>query len=569
MINPFIRLNRFKLLLAYFVAGVLSSAAPTTADVLYLRKSPDLGNVIAGLEAELAPAPIFENERGKFFYGKVLAYRPGTHARPPDDASFDHVLFLAHGRKGANPSRKPVEISLRDIGQLVHEYDAPSDFVFQFSNRHELLGVPFGAPSHRASLFRIFSPRDPRAMSGNSDAEISGSVREGTLTRFLISGPPSMDEMPMAGWSIHAPDYLFPGLFSGDNKGDRFAEMWPNGTRALLLAMARAREYPEFDQEVGGMAREAAGFMCSMALSDQGTSIAPELQIRARRAKLIGTGCFRDVVLALKVSSEYFGTRFASSRDGADIMPVSVSNYVLAAVDLLLSEPLFSRYIDPTPPLHDGVVYSTGGPHFRDDSIFIVQALADLAGGFSEAGQSSEVRQAAERALERMIAPGPNETAEERRENELSRRNFRAQIIGWADKYALSSEEVSDHPLNPRANSWLMGFYCRVGWGNRLDISAFARSRMGMAASYLRDTDRGAPDAELAALAERNIRQVGLMQRTALSGGREGLFLREMIENQIAEIRQSGRPENKKFIQIYDGYMGEELNCDGYQPEQR
>lgn len=566
MINQPVRLTCMQVFLACFVAGALASATPTKADVLYLRKSPDLEEVVARLTEELSPAPLLEIERGKFFYGTVLAYRRGTHGNWQDKDSHDSILFLAHGRGGANPSRNPAEISVSVIDWLVHEYDAPNDFVFHFSNRHELLDTPFGSPLHRASLFRIFNPLDPRAMPGNSDADVEGAVDEGTVTRVLMSGPPTMEEMPMASWSMHAPDFLFPGHYADSDETGRFAHVWPHGTSALLLAMARASEYPAFDQEVGKMAREAAGLMCSMALRDSDVPISPAMQIRARRAWFYGTKCFSDITMALEINREGFGYINASPRTGIVVMPVSLSNYVLAAIDLIESQPFFSRYINPAQSLHDGQVYSPSRSNFRGDSGYIIHALADLAGGFSEASQSPDVRRAAERALVRMITPGPDETREERRKNELSRRNFRAQIMGWADKYVTSAGESSNRPLDPRAENWLMSLYCRVGWGNHLDITAFARGRIGMATAYLSDFDGGAPRPELAADGERYIRQVGLMQRTALSGGRTGMFLREAIENEVTLIRAHESTENKRFIRIYDDYMSEELNCDGYQP---
>ncbi|GMR14902.1 MAG: hypothetical protein BMS9Abin30_0514 [Gammaproteobacteria bacterium] len=568
MLKQPIWLMHARMLFLCFIIAALSSVTPARADVLYLNDSLDSEEVIRNLKAELAPAPLFENKRGKFFYGKVLSYRRGTHNRPPDDTSFDRVLFQAHGRKGARPSRNPVEIPVSVIDWLVHEYDGPNDFVFQFSDRHELLKTPFGSPLHRASLFRLFSPQDPQAMPGKSEVEIPGTVREGTLTRFLISGPPSMNEMPMASWSMHAPDFLFPGHYAGDNEGLRFNELWPNGTRALLLAMARAREYPAFDQEVGKMAREAAGLLCSMALQDKDVPLSPGIQIRARRAMNSGLKCFRDIASTLQLTREGFNTITREEFTGGDVMPVSISNYMLAAIDLIESKEFFSRYINPVQPSQDGVVYFPSNPSpFGLDSGEIVRALANLAGGFSEASQSPEVRRTAEGALVRMIAPGPDESREQRREMELSRRNFRAQIMRWSEKYVTTPGEPGDRPPNPRAENWLMGLYCHVGWGNHLDISAFAKQRINRARSYLKDFEGGGARPELAADAERYIRQVGLMQRTALSGGRMGMFLRESIENQIAEIRESRRPENKTFIQIYDGYMAEELNCEGYQAE--
>lgn len=371
-------------LLACLAAGFLATAQAVRADALYLlQQSPNSDQFVARLKRELAPAPLFESERGNFFYGTVLAYRRGTHKDWQDKGSHDSILFLAHGKKGARQSRKPVEISLSNIRGLTHEYDAPIDFVFHFSNRHELLGLPFGSPIHRASLFRIFTPLDPRAMPGNSDADVQGAIDEGTLTRVLISGPPTMDEMPLAHWNNHAPDFLFPGHYADSDVSGRFATVWPNGTAALLLAMSRAREYPAFDQEVGKMAREAAGLMCSMALRDKDIPILPNMQIRAQRAWLYGIQCFSDLTMALKMGRkrlEYIDTIYLA---GISVMPVSLSNYVLAAIDLIESEPFFSRYINPAPVLDDRTV---GGPDLScidigiDDDIIIFGPMADFIG---------------------------------------------------------------------------------------------------------------------------------------------------------------------------------------------
>ena len=502
--------------------------------------SPSLSKQIAdsirdrnkAIKEALAPAPMFRTKTGFYFQGTVVEYLRGLHMDPKDPASSDQIVFRAYGRNGGQKSRKTARISTRYIRRIIHDYDTTKDFVWRFSNRHELLNEPFGSKRHRQSIYALFDSDGEMGLSGGERFPFGRELKEGLFTRFLVEGlPPIGEQLKRLLWNMSAP-YSFMGPVQGVNR----AIMWfPLRPTDLFTAMARARVYDIAEPGIAKLARHGASILCTMALADPEIASGARRSI-AQRAQLIGEGCYQTVV-------ETLWATYKARKDRVGALPVKPLVLQEVVLEFVLSEDVFRNFLNSSYTNRDGKNRPrTDGLISRSHDL--TQILAAIGGG-RHIDHTGTVRQKlATAALERMITTVPGKSAEEREYNELQSRTFRKILIN--DGGGRPSGRVLPADSFKR-RAWVYAMFCRVGWGHSDDIIPIAEQALDIAQHLIYRDERGkvVPSEQLHASEKPkialNLRLIAMILKSARRGDRHENLLLDAIEKKLDKLRESAR----------------------------
>src|SRR5690606_12617693 len=94
--------------------------------------------------------------------------------------------------------------------RISQHIDTAFDLQRLFSNRHELMAMPFGSEAHRAALFSVLDPDGSLGLSSEPSAADLRGVEEGALMRFASAGALSQRErMDLGVMDPAAPLLLF------------------------------------------------------------------------------------------------------------------------------------------------------------------------------------------------------------------------------------------------------------------------------------------------------------------------------------------------------------------------
>jgi hypothetical protein len=474
---------------------------------------------------------------GKWYYGIVRDYHVGPRSGDPTDINnHDAIVFQPLHQDGSPSRENDLVISASLLKFIFHAFDSNDDFKWQFSNRHELLGVPFGSERHRTSIFALFDPDGMMGLGTGEDFSWREPVVEGQLTKIITEGLPSMESMMQRSmWTLKDPTE-FPLPTMQLNQVSK-------ATVDLVLAMARAGQYPQVSSSIADQARAGLSLLCSFVLADPEFA-AGSLRDAAFRAQQQGLGCHWGLQIFLKSDVDMNETMVGSPQY-FDILPVEPSRYREIVLEFMASDDVFKWFstFDSTDRGAQWRVFPDGV--MPDDPVSYGQiALAEIAYGDRAEDVGTRRQELALQALRRMMAKDPEDDAATQAQYELDRRTYRIGLMNWAgqnEQFGFSYH-VSDKSL------WVYEQFCSIGWGHEEDMKDKALGALYSiwdiyGAQYDGEELPGAEESDL-------IGNAGLLARIFKSAGRdqhEQALLR-LVEDELASYREGiGESERIQF----------------------
>ncbi|MFH1489243.1 MAG: hypothetical protein ABII06_10085 [Pseudomonadota bacterium] len=503
------------------------------------------GVALDDLKKALAPAPVFHDRFGSYFQGRILEFKEGLHG---DDwmnpVNHDQILFSAYGEKGMHQSRKPALISARMIFKAHHEVDTMADFSFLFSNRHELLGEPFGSPRHRESIYKLVDPDGDLELYKGSDAAVKGEVTEGRVSRYILYGPLSVQDFMKTAMYLTVNPRVTPfqgihGALPGSKIGN--IQPVPVGTLELLLAMVRARKYPGYEPGFGEKAKKAVGILCGLALADPAL-VQETRRSRTERGAQIGLGGYQVMLTVLERP-----VRPLLVETGNRHLPVKAEEVAAAAIEVIQSEPAFRYYLGAAfldkDPVNADPAFGLSKDMKGSASRGIAHALFGLASGTGGWPRGHGLGPEAKRALLTLLLPSPEDDPETREYLETDRRHFRDMFY-----QGLTAEQST-------MQTFAWNVFCEHGWGHPVDAAALAERAFIIATS---DPESGL-GGRMTALLVLIIQTAG----SGDSGGRAAAAKIGVLVGKLRDLKKKGLAERKEilFLKAFDALSSQRMPC--------
>jgi len=321
---------------------------------------------IADIKKALSPAPLYKFKTARSFEGYYIG-RILDVITAPSGMKYDggtpvtryYYLFIAHDKSGNNESKKPVLVP-NNLVQIFNEYDTAEDFVRLFSDRHELLDVPFGSEEHRAAIFSLFDPEGALELHKKNAPRSDYHLTEGSLTRFIKKG---VDQaMVFSGISsrlfgetgrmtpvhvcLNAMDPSASFRFIGNGSPIDCLPVY-----GLLQTIIKGKRLANFDKDVAEMAKHTVGMLCAMAFANT-AYVAQDKRGAAIRAHGFGIACHFRIASVLNPSRSNRKKKLTKELPGENSTGWFVaedSDYADAALDVMLNEPTFTMKLDSAP----------------------------------------------------------------------------------------------------------------------------------------------------------------------------------------------------------------------------
>lgn len=283
----------------------------------------------------LAPVEFQVDKYGtRYFEGRILKLIPPSNSAAPWNVPerYATILFEAYGKDGSPKSAKPALLSAQALRFSSH-IDTKFDLVRIFSNRHELLGVPFGSKPHRAALFSALDPDGSLGLSSSARAPAPTGVQEGALVQFAAEGALSQkDAMGLGQLDPISPMFLFREDWK--RGGSRTIQM----PFTFIEEIARARRYPGFEPEFLSMAVESFRILYTLGIATPALASSSNRD-RATRLHIIGTSAVRALATSLDYHSSREGNRDYRNRD-RPLMPLSTDDLRETVLTILEGGPI-------------------------------------------------------------------------------------------------------------------------------------------------------------------------------------------------------------------------------------
>ena len=437
------------------VGVMLASPTSVTADRIdlfaQLVDKSDGREQLSELTKQLAPVkPRKDASTGRYYFeGRILKVIPPVKSLASNldinhwlKLSFQNadyapkIVFEAYGRGGTPKSRKVAIISTHQMRIYCHNtIDTVLDYSLMLSNRHEIMNVEFGSPSHRQAIFAALDPDGSMGLpGGGSQGNLSG-LKEGALMIFGKQGKIQDTPKTYMQMQINPSDPIY---YFSDNDPLR-------GLPYLLIyEYAKSMKYPGCEPAYGEMAKAALQIFYTLSLAEPDLT-SPGFRSRAKRYNDLGRSTFSALFRAFYYSKPNVDMTLPNvdMKLTDDDMPLANEDVRRAVLDVLVDGPLV-----PTP-------YRSGHSGERQMSIcgylmLIIKkdkALAPLA----------------QKVLERHLAPEPGEAADVTALYQLDRELCGAEV--WHAMIPLRDDNESIHPA--------VYTLARVGWGEEKEMKDF------------------------------------------------------------------------------------------------
>ena len=494
-------------ILAASVLTLLAANDPAAADqiIFHYSEGPAAGTV-ARLAEQLAPAKPGKNMLGLFFAGRVLKVIPAVDPSAPITES-DHwprILFEAYGEGGQPKSRKPAVFSVSPLCFCtVHPaIDTVGDFARLMSNRHQVLGLDFGGPGHRAAIFAALDPDGSMGLSSGSAPAAASGLKEGALLVFGQQGATGDMHQSLQRMQVNPIDLL--PLFGGQPGSEKDSIPLPG---ELLYEFARSKRYPGYQAAYGKMAKATLQIFYTLSLATPDLTSEP-YRNQAKRYSHIGRSTFDALSRALDYHPA--DTENMSFVNGLrPFMPLEVSDLRRAAVDVLAEGPVV-----PVPGIsHQGKLVTS-----------LLQVIS----------KDPDLAPVARKILIRLIAPERGENPTVTARHEFDRETYRRQ----AQDHLFGKDELA-LPAG-RALAW-------TGWGEKKEVEQLIDALVVWAKQGV-DDDNVIPILRLAARPEAYTRED--RKPSAVVAANE-------VDRHIANIRTDiekgfGGGDEHRFIELWD-----------------
>jgi hypothetical protein len=515
--------------------------------------------LMARLKKEIAPVKFQQNRLGTYIDGIVLDYLPGPRAGDPmDPDNWDTIIFQPQGPGGKTKSAEPITISARRVMAVQYTVDWPNDFVWEMSDRHRRLGVPFGSEDHRQSIYAVVDP-DGELGLYKGELEPVQVAKEGRVLGFLLNGLPSMESY-LSGqtWNLRSP-YLLKinaGAGTRSNAKEYFSPI------NAIRAMGRAGKYDNFDQYTGEMAADLVKLYCSFALADPAFASARN-QVVAERAFYLGVACRESVSwLIEKAAQKSRGDVYPDPPDDflgdASAFQIKDQDLVNPLLQMIIEERSFRAFIGAEIQFYVSSSAVDVTNAYWQTSGLMMRALAELAFG-GGTGVSSETKSLAQIAFIRLVAEMPGDPPGDAEYFEIDRRVYRDVFEDWSRNWK--------NPKGFTHDPWIIEVYCALGWGYGEDIERLAESLTASAdriayAKARRRTHSEAPIEEI-------VQALILMQRNG-NGSSGDTVIAKLIDDWVEyhqkatmlPIDSSGNTFESRFLmEIYNEIAKQDGTC--------
>jgi len=518
--------------------------------------------LIARLKEEIAPVQIKQDTRGTYIDGILIDYLIGPRTgNMADPDNHDTIVFLAQGQGGRRQAAEPFLVSALHVQVLQHTIDWKIDFVWEMSDRHVQMGVPFGSDAHRQAIYAIIDPDGWLDLYKGVVQPVQVNT-EGRLINFLLNGMPSLEAFfGNSMWARSSPYFVFPDGSSGDWPiRELIRERFPPD--AAINAIGRARRYNNFDPDVGVMATDLVKIICSFVLGDP-VMASNSNQAVVERAFYVGVACRERISWIIEgTSSKSRGgvqpdTAALDFNHDQGAFPVTDDDLVDPLLRIIAEERSFRSFVGAEIDYMAGLLNEK--TPFWQTSGLMIRALGGLA--FDDgAGISPETRALARTAFVRLVSDLPGDPSEDAAEFEIDKRVYRR---AFEDRHARDNIE---------SDPWIVGLYCSIGWGHREDSRRWA-SRLMSNVVMTEDEkfhERALPD-NLPPTAD-SIRGLILMQRNG-NGSSADVALATYIDDWIRSHRElvtssegvEGVTDDiklsRRIVSIYEELAAERAAC--------
>jgi hypothetical protein len=341
-------------------------------------------------------------------------------------------------------------------------FDHPMDLTRLLSNRHELAGIQCGSPEHRAMLLGLIDPDGSLNVGPGGPARpIQGTIEEGSLIHYLLTGgPASTDEqMALLRSRPHDPRLLAAAMSQID--------------QAILEGLARVQRYPQLhDPALEQQLIATLGFLIELAAIDPDIAPAGQAAI-AERAQMLGTEALR------RLASVDFARYPAPGP--LDALPLQQFDRMKAILTVMSTDPVFDH-------LYPWAVDEVETPLYHrsdNDAQWIMSSLLRVAADDEKSPIQAppELRDLARRVLLRLFNASPDPA-------DAPERQFpwRADIIGQ-----LMSDDAG-------RRKFVLELCYEAGWGEPMPTLLLAEAALSAARDAVprvRDEPPGDTDAFL------------------------------------------------------------------------